>query len=87
MNDVKEDMLRLCAEWNFNVDKILSRWRIRELTLQRRVIAKALHDLGHSYVSIGAVMNRDHSSIMYMCNEGFRERKLGKMKSYHPARQ
>lgn len=85
--DITEDYQTICKAWSFDAERLKTRWRIRELTIQRRIVAKALHDLGHSYTSIGAVMNRDHSSVMYMCNEEFREHKLGKMRAYHPARQ
>ena len=86
-NDPALDLIDICEKWGFDISKITSRWRIRELTVQRRVVAKEMRILGHSLTSIAAVMKRDHTSIKYMCDDEFRDGKLSRMRSYHPARQ
>ncbi len=67
--NIQEEFKKLCSEFCFSETQILSHRRDSKSVDARQKIAKALRLLGFSYPSIGAVMNRDHTSIMHLCKE------------------
>lgn len=75
------------AAKGFNVKPCLitGRTRKRPYPQARRVVAKMLRNYGYSYPEIGRVMNRNHTSIMFMVKDDFRANKMRYNKERHYA--
>lgn len=63
-----ELFVKFVGRTEFNGHEISGRRRERQLCAARYYVAKNLHDSGFSYPKIGKVINRDHSSVMYLIN-------------------
>lgn len=73
---ISADFSRLCAEHDISMALSRSQDKCRDLVTVRREIAVALLALGHNYTAIGAVMDRDHTSIMYLVKPAMRAQKM-----------
>lgn len=51
--------------FGFTLAELRSPSRKRPLVSARRAVASAAHEAGFSYMAIGRVLNRDHSTIIY----------------------
>ena len=58
----------LCNQYDVSMEEIRSRRRPKELVEKRAMIAKHLRSLDYSFNMIGAVMNKDHTSVMHLVN-------------------
>lgn len=84
---IEQDFEALCKQNHCKINEILSRRMERYVVDQRRVVAKKLRDKGYSYPQIGKVMNKDHTSIMYMVDDQHRDEKKFKMREYQRLRK
>lgn len=64
-----------CKQKNYKPHLIVNRGRRKDLVAKKREIAKYLRSLNYSYPVIGLVMDKDHTSIMHMVKDEFRERR------------
>lgn len=81
-----DDLKQLCKDNGFDVAIVVGKPRDDEAVKRRKLIACALHALGHSYSDIGRAMNRSHSTIMYMVKDEYGADKRDKMRAYFAAR-
>ncbi len=66
-NDGYEFLLEICNKFGFDLKKIQSNLRSRELVKQRFCIAHHLYnDHNLTYSQIGRLLNRDHTTVMNM---------------------
>ncbi len=54
----------VCKDHGVRVDYVLSRYRYQPLVEARREIACVLRDMGWSTAQVGALLRRDHSTIV-----------------------
>lgn len=64
-----------CKQKNYKHHLIVNRGKRKDLIAKKREVAKYLRSLGYSYPVIGLVMDKDHTSIMHMVKDEFRERR------------
>lgn len=84
---INQDFEAFCKQSHFKINEILSRRMERYVVDQRRAVAKKLRDKGYSYPQIGKVMNKDHTSIMYMVDDQHRHEKMFKMREYQKSKR
>jgi chromosomal replication initiator protein len=86
------DVLRVCAEqWDVDVGDVLSPACIRHFVHPRHAVCLITHEmLGKSSTQVGAVLGRDHTSVLSGCararllaqtDVSFRERLRGALRS------
>lgn len=77
----------VCERLGVRVDRVLSRYRYAPLVEARREIALILRDFGWSTPQIGALLRRDHSTIVTLtAPAGAKSSRAFKKKLYDLAR-
>lgn len=66
MADAEKVFQAACAEFKQNPDLIRSRRRQAPLVIERKKVAHKMREAGFSTPIIGEIMDRDHTSILYM---------------------
>lgn len=66
-HDLEKDFIHLAERSGVSIIDILSERRSRPIVNARCFVAQQLRKRGYSYPRIGAVMKRDHSSIINLC--------------------
>ncbi len=56
---------RICKDCDVDFPDVIGPVRSKKLVEARKKIASVLRGKGFSYPEIGAVINRDHSSVMF----------------------
>lgn len=81
---IEEYFTNYCAKQGYKAHQIKGRQRAKELVTQRMDIAKHLYAMKYSYCQIAEVMDRNHTAIIYLVDDEYRERKKGEYrKRYH----
>lgn len=76
-----EIFLSICRAQAYNPDQVICKLRNAKFAKQRRHVAQQLRAHGLSYPEIGRVMNRDHTTVQYMCKDEYRADKKFKMRA------
>jgi IS30 family transposase len=66
--DLFSDGIELYSELtaHFRLSQLISKSRRSDLVRERRRIVRMLHDRGWGVTEIGRLLNRDHSTIIYL---------------------
>ena len=84
VREATRDFEQACADFGLFPQIIKGSCYRREYFFQRVRVARRLYSRGHSSVTIGIVMNRDHSSILGMVNPEVRSKRNERAKrAYH----
>lgn len=63
INDIEKRLKELCKKYNFDIDRLKSRHRYKNLVDNRRKVSKILFDEGFLLKYIAISLNRDHTTI------------------------
>ena len=58
-------VIPVLKKYNMDWETVISHRRIQHLIIPRYEVYKALRDNGYSFLRIGEICNRDHTSILY----------------------
>ena len=77
----------LCLQYNRTEAEIKSRRRDAPLVSDRKAIATKLRNKGYAFTHIGLIMNRHHTSILYIVKTGekleYRKERARKYSEYY----
>ena len=62
---IQDTIYAVCAKHKVTKEKLLSRFRYRNLVAARKEVSEILEEAGYTYSDIGRALNKDHTSVLH----------------------